>query len=79
MYSSINEKGFDSIESKKYKHKQHKFDNGIEKKLVDIPSANTWSYGLEFSTWPLHLLAAGFPTYLKRVINTGQIEIRNMF
>ncbi len=41
MYSSINEKGLDSIESKKYKHKQHKFDNGIEKKLVDRPSANT--------------------------------------
>jgi transposase len=36
----FNEKGIDSIISKKYSHKQYKFDNDIEKKIVDIISSN---------------------------------------
>ena len=36
----FNEKGIDGIISKKHNHKQHKFDNDIEKKIVDITIAN---------------------------------------
>ena len=32
----FNEKGIDGIISKKHNHKQHKFDNNIEKQIVDI-------------------------------------------
>ena len=32
----FNEKGIDDIISKKYNHKQHKFDNAIEKQIVVI-------------------------------------------
>ncbi len=32
----FHEKGIDGIISKKHNHKQHKFDNDIEKKIVDI-------------------------------------------
>ncbi len=37
----FNEKGIDGIISKKHNHKQHKFDNNIEKKIVDIASAKS--------------------------------------
>ena len=46
----FNEKGIDGIISKKHNHKQHKFDDDIEKKIVDITSSNPRSYGLGFST-----------------------------
>ena len=36
----FNEKGIDGIISKKHNHKQHKFDDDIEKKIVDIASSN---------------------------------------
>ena len=36
----FNEKGIDGIISKKHNHKQHKFDDEIEKKIADIASAN---------------------------------------
>jgi len=32
----FNEKGIDGIISKKHNHKQYKFDNNMEKKIVDI-------------------------------------------
>ena len=53
----FNEKGIDGIISKKHNHKQHKFDNDIEKQIVDITSANPRSFNLAFSTWSLHVLA----------------------
>ena len=64
----FDEKGIDGIISKKHNHKQYKFDNDIEKKIVDIASANPREdYGLGFSTWSLRVLA-GFITHdLKRV------------
>jgi hypothetical protein len=41
----------DGIISKKQSHKQqYKFDNDIEKKIVNIASPNPRSYGLGFST-----------------------------
>ncbi len=46
----FNEKGIDGIISKKHNHKQHKFDNDMEKKIVDTASANPRSCGLGFST-----------------------------
>ena len=46
----FNEKGIDGIISKKHSHKQHKFDDDIEKKIVDIASANPQSFSLGFST-----------------------------
>src|SRR6185437_8259893 len=36
----FNEKGIDGITSKKHNHKQHKFDNDIEKQIVETASAN---------------------------------------
>ena len=32
----FNEKGIDDIASKKHNHKQHKFDNNMDEKIVDI-------------------------------------------
>ena len=60
----FNEKGIDGIISKKHNHKQQdKFDNNIEKKIVDIASSNPREdYGLGFSTWSLRVLA-GFLMY----------------
>ena len=46
----FNENGIDGILSKKHNHKQHKFDDDIEKKIVDIASANPRSFSLGFST-----------------------------
>ena len=47
----FNQQGIDGIISKKHNHKQqYKFDNDIEKKIVDIASANPRSCGLGFST-----------------------------
>jgi transposase len=63
----FNEKGIDSIRSKKHNHKQHKFDNDIEKQIVDIASANPRSYGLGFSTWSLRVLAGFLMWNLKLV------------
>ena len=36
----FNEKGIDGIISKKHNHKHHKFDDVIEKQIVDIASSN---------------------------------------
>ena len=75
----FNEKGIDGIISKKqHNHKQHKFDNNIEKQLVDITSANPRSFDLGFSTWSLRVLA-GFLMYdLKIVDRISHAEIRNI-
>src|SRR5215212_5640162 len=40
----FNEKGIDGIISKKHTHKQHKFDNNIEKQIVGIASSNPRSF-----------------------------------
>src|SRR3954462_10277749 len=75
----FNEKGIDGIISKKHNHKQHKFDNNIEKQIVDIASSNPRStYELGFSTWSLRVLA-GFLMYdLKIVDRISHAEIRNI-
>ncbi len=74
----FNEKGIDGIISKKYSHKQYKFYDDIEKKIVDITSSNPRSYGLGFSTWSLRVLA-GFLMYdLKMVDKISHSEIRNI-
>ena len=45
----FNEKGIDDIMSKKHNHKQHKFDNDIEKQIADIASLHPrTSHGLIF-------------------------------
>jgi transposase len=74
----FNEKGIEGIMSKKYSHRQYKFDDNIEKKFVDITSSNPRSYGLGFSTWSLRVLA-GFLMYdLKMVDKISHSEIRNI-
>jgi transposase len=74
----FNEKGIDGIISKKHNHKQHKFDNNIEEKIVDIASSNPRSFDLGFSTWSLRVLA-GFLMYdLKIVDRISHAEIRNI-
>jgi transposase len=74
----FNEKGIDGIISKKYSHKQYKFDNDIEKQIVDTASTNPRSFGLGFSTWSLRVLA-GFLIYdLKLVDKISHSEIRNI-
>ncbi len=63
---------------KKQCHKQYKFDNKIEKKIVDIASSNPRSFDLGFSTWSLRVLA-GFLIYeLKLVYKISHSEIRNI-
>jgi transposase len=74
----FDEKGIDGIMLKKHNHKQHKFDDNIEKKIVDIASANPRSFSLGFSTWSLRVLA-GFLMYdLKMVDKISHAEIRNI-
>ena len=74
----FDEKGIDGIISKKHNHKQHKFDDDIEKKIVDIASANPRSFSLGFSTWSLRVLA-GFLMYdLKMVDKISHAELRNI-
>jgi transposase len=75
----FDKKGIDGIISKKHNHKQYKFDNNIEKKIVDIASANPREdYGLEFSTWSLRVLAGFFMYDLKTVNRISHAEIRNI-
>jgi len=74
----FNEKGIDSIISKKHNHKQHKFDNDIEKQIVDITSANPRSFDLGFSTWSLRVLAGFLMNDLKLVDKISHSEIRNI-
>jgi len=57
-----------------------KFDNAIEKQIVDITSSNPRTvYGFEFSSWSLRVLA-GFLMYdLKLADKISQTaEIRNI-
>ena len=51
----FNKKGIYGIMSKKHNHKQDKFDDIIEKKIVDITSSNPRLIGLGFSTWSLRV------------------------
>ncbi len=52
IHHHYNEKGIDGIMSKKHNHKQLKFDNNIEKQIVDLASLHPrTSYGLGFSSW----------------------------
>jgi hypothetical protein len=45
----FNEKGIDGIVSKKHNHKQHKFDNDIEKQIVETANSNPRiGYGSNF-------------------------------
>ena len=74
----FNEKGIDGIISKKHNHKQHKFDNDIEKQIVDITSANPRSFDLGFSTWSLRVLAGFLMNDLKLVDKISHSEIRNI-
>ena len=80
IHHRFNEKGIDGIISKKHNHKQHKFDNDIEKKIVDIASLQIQeSYGLGFSTWSLRVLAGFLMHDLKMVDKISHhAEIRNI-
>jgi transposase len=75
----FNEKGIDGIISKKHNHKRYKFDNAIEKQIVDIASLHPrTAYGLGFSSWSLHILA-GFIIYdLNLVDKISHTELRNI-
>ena len=75
----FNEKGIDGIVSKKHNHKQHKFDNNIEEKIVDIASSNPRDdFDLGFSTWSLRVLAGFLMSDLKLVDKISHSEIRNI-
>jgi len=74
----FNEKGIDGIISKKHNHKQHKFDNNIEKQIVDIASSNPRSFYLGFSIWSLRILAGFLMDDLKLVDKISHSEIRNI-
>ena len=75
----FNEKGIEGITSKKHSHKQHKFDNTIEKQIVDIASSHPRTvYGLGFSSWSLRVLA-GFIMYdVKLIDRISHTKIRNI-
>jgi hypothetical protein len=68
-----------ALYQKKHSHKQYKFDDVIEKQIVDIASSNPRTvYELGFSTWSLRVLA-GFLMYdLKIVDRISHAEIRNI-
>jgi len=74
----FNEKGIDGIISKKHNHKHHKFDNNIEKQIVDIASSNPRSFDVGFSTWSLRVLAGFLMNNLKLVDKISHSEIRNI-
>src|SRR4029079_9536593 len=75
----FNEKGIDGIISKKHNHKQHKFDNNIEKQIVDIASSHPrTAYGLGFSSWSLRILAGFIMCNLKLVDRISHTELRNI-
>ncbi len=78
MVHRFNEKGIDGIISKKHNHKQHKFDNDIEKKIVDIALSDPRSYSLGFSTWSLRVLAGFLMNDLKMIDKISHSEIRNI-
>ena len=64
---------------KKHNHKQHKFDNDLEKQIVDITSANPRSFNLGFSTWSLRVLAGFLVNNIKLVDKISHsAEIRNI-
>ena len=49
------------IISKKHNHKQYKFDDIVERKIVDIASSNPRvDYGFGFSIWSLRVMAGSF-------------------
>ena len=74
----FNEKGIDGIISKKHNHKQYKFDNNIEKKIVDIASLNPRILWFRVFSWSLRVLA-GFLMYdLNAVDRISHSEIRNI-
>lgn len=75
----FNQQGIDGIISKKHNHKQYKFDNNVEKKIVDIASSNPRTdCGLGFSTWSLRVLAGFLMHDLKTVDRISHAEIRNI-
>jgi transposase len=75
----FNEKGIDGITLKKHTHKQHKFDNNLEEKIVDIASSHPRDdFDLGFSTWSLRVLAGFLMSDLKLVDKISHSEIRNI-
>ncbi len=75
----FNEKGINGIISKKHNHKQYKFDNDMEKKIVKIASSNPREdHGLGFSTWSLRVLAGFLMCDLRMVEKISHSEIRNI-
>jgi transposase len=72
-------KGLMALCLKKHSHKQYKFDNDMEKKIVDITSSNPRSFDLGFSTWSLRVLA-GFLRYDLKMVDkiSHHSEIRNI-
>jgi transposase len=74
----FNEKGIDGIISKKHNHKQHKFDNAIEKQIVDIASSNPRYFDLGFSIWSLRIIAGFLMDDLNLVDKISHTEIRNI-
>ena len=76
----FNEKGIDGIMPKKHSHKQCKFDDDMEKKIVQITLSNPRSYGLGFSTRSLRVLASFLMNDIKIVDRISHhSEIRNTF
>jgi len=75
----FNQQGIDGIISKKHNHNSTKFDNTIEKQIVDIASSHPrTAYGLGFSSWSLRILAGFIMCNLKLVDRISHTEIRNI-
>jgi hypothetical protein len=64
---------------KKHSHIQYKYDDDVEKQIVDIASSHPRTvYGLGFSSWSLRV-RAGFIIYnLNLVDKISHTEIRNI-
>ena len=73
------QEGIGGTMSKKHNHKQHKFDDDMEKQIVQIASASPRAdYGLGFSTWSLRVLAGFLMRDLKMMDKISHAEVRNI-
>jgi transposase len=74
----FNEKGIDSIVSKKYIRNAHKITDDIERKIVEIATNDPRKYRLKFSTWSLRVLAGYIMEEKKLVESISHTEIKNV-
>jgi transposase len=75
----FNEKGIDSIVSRKHIRNAHKITEDIERKIIEIATNDPRrKYKLKFSTWSLRVLAGYIMEEKKLVENISHTEVKNV-